>query len=75
MAGPMGQPAIQKPPTFNIEGDGERVLSKKKLEDLVRQVTGGAGGDGAEMLDPDVEEVSLVCVTLRSVLITFSDSS
>ena len=60
-AGPMGQPAIQRHPGFVLEGEGERVLSKKKLEELVRQVTGGsgAGNEGSEILDPDVEEVSL----------------
>ena len=55
--GPMGQPGIQKHPGFVLEGEGERVLSKKKLEELVRQVTGGSDGEGAEALDPDVEEV------------------
>ena len=56
--GPMGQPGIQKHPGYILEGEGERVLSKKKLEELVRQVTGGSDGEGAEVLDPDVEEVS-----------------
>ena len=57
-AGPMGQPALQKHPGYVLEGEGERVLSKKKLEELVRQVTGGSGsGEGGEALDPDVEEV------------------
>ena len=70
-AGPMGQPAIQKHPGFVLEGDGERVLSKKKLEELVRQVTGGsgAGSEGVELLDPDVEEVSyypLICTNLET---------
>ena len=55
--GPMGQPGIQKHPGFVLEGEGERVLSKKKLEELVRQVTGGSDGEGTEALDPDVEEV------------------
>ena len=64
--GPMGQPAIQKHPGFVLEGDGERVLSKKKLEELVRQVTGGsgAGSEGVEILDPDVEEVSFLVLNL-----------
>ena len=56
--GPMGQPGIQKHPGYVLEGEGERVLSKKKLEELVRQVTGGGDGEGGETLDPDVEEVS-----------------
>ena len=55
--GPMGQPGIQKHPGYVLEGEGERVLSKKKLEELVRQVTGGTDGEGGETLDPDVEEV------------------
>lgn len=57
--GPMGQPAIQRHPGYVLEGEGERVLSKKKLEELVRQVTGGAGGEGeeAEGLTAEVEEV------------------
>ena len=57
--GPMGQPGIQKHPGYVLEGEGERVLSKKKLEELVRQVTGGVDGEGFEALDPDVEEVSI----------------
>ena len=57
--GPMGQPAIQRHPGFVLEGEGERVLSKKKLEELVRQVTGGTGGEGeeGEGLTAEVEEV------------------
>jgi hypothetical protein len=39
-----------------MEGEGDRVLSKKKLDELVRQVTGGGQGEG-EGLAPDVEEV------------------
>jgi transcription initiation factor TFIID subunit TAF12 len=54
----MGQPGIPKFPGYVLEGEGERVLSKKKLEELVRQVTGGSDGEGTETLDPDVEEVS-----------------
>ena len=59
--GPMGQPAIQRHPGYVLEGEGERVLSKKKLEELVRQVTGGTGGEGEESegLTADVEEVRL----------------
>lgn len=57
--GPMGQPAIQKHPGYVLEGDGERVLSKKKLEELVRQVTGGSGveSEEGETLSAEVEEV------------------
>lgn len=53
----MGQPAIQKAPGFILEGEGDRVLSKKKLDELVRQVTGGGDGDG---LNADVEEVRVL---------------
>lgn len=51
--GPMGQPVIPKFPNFQLEGDGDRVLSKRKLDELVRQVTGGS----EEALTPEVEEV------------------
>lgn len=53
--GVMGQPAIQKHPGYVLEGEGQHVLSKKMLDILVRQVTGGGEG---EMLSPDAEEVS-----------------
>lgn len=56
--GMMGQPAIPKHPGFVLEGEGERVLSKKKLDELVRQVTGGGEGIGGEGLSAEVEEVS-----------------
>lgn len=55
--GPIGQPALQKHPGYVLEGEGDRVLSKKKLEELVRQVTGNADPEGAQLLDPEVEEV------------------
>ena len=60
LAGPIGQPAIQKHPGYVLEGEGERVLSKKKLEELVRQVTGARGseGDEGETLTAEVEEAS-----------------
>ncbi|KAI9801679.1 MAG: Transcription initiation factor TFIID subunit 12 [Piccolia ochrophora] len=54
--GMMGQPAYQQMPSYTLEGDGERVLSKKKLDELVRQVTGGGEGLGGEGLTPEVEE-------------------
>ena len=54
--GLMGQPVIPKFPPFQLEGEGDRVLSKRKLDELVRQVTGGA----EEALTPEVEEVSLI---------------
>lgn len=55
--GMMGQPAIQKHPGYVLEGEGQHVLSKKMLDILVRQVTGGGEG---EMLTPDAEEVRSV---------------
>ena len=59
--GPIGQPAIQKHPGYVLEGEGERVLSKKKLEELVRQVTGSTEADGneGETLTAEVEEVRI----------------
>lgn len=69
--GPMGQPAIQKHPGYVLEGDGERVLSKKKLEELVRQVTGGSAAESeeGETLSAEVEEVDAI---LSSILLTFT---
>lgn len=54
--GPMGQPVINKFPPFQLEGEGDRVLSKRKLDELVRQVTGGA----EDALTPEVEETMLM---------------
>ncbi|KAL5424270.1 hypothetical protein PMIN04_003329 [Paraphaeosphaeria minitans] len=53
--GPMGQPVIARMPPFQLEGDNDRVLSKRKLDELVRQVTGGS----EEALTPEVEEAVL----------------
>lgn len=56
--GVMGQPALAKTPAYQLEGEGDRVLNKKKLDELVRQVCGGtAEGDEGSLLTPDVEEV------------------
>ncbi|KAL8746396.1 MAG: hypothetical protein Q9190_001570 [Brigantiaea leucoxantha] len=57
--GPMGQPAIQKHPGYVLEGEGERVLGRKKLEELVRQVTGGVDGEEGETLTAAAEETLL----------------
>lgn len=57
--GPMGQPAIQQQPRYNLQGPGDRVLDKKKLDELVRQVCGGGDGSSAQGLHPEVEEVRL----------------
>ncbi|KAF1809044.1 hypothetical protein P152DRAFT_484976 [Eremomyces bilateralis CBS 781.70] len=66
MAGPvngsggvMANPVISRAPNFVLEGEAERVLSKKKLDELVRQVTGGGEGVGNEGLTPEVEEAML----------------
>jgi transcription initiation factor TFIID subunit 12 len=59
-SGLMQQPVMQKAPGFNVEGDAERVLNKRKLDELIRQVTGGGEGlDNSEGLTPEVEDVSL----------------
>jgi len=50
------QPGIARPPPFTLEGEGDRVLSKRKLDELVRQVTGGAE-DG--FLTAELEELVL----------------
>ena len=63
--GQLGQPAIQKHPGYVLEGEGERVLSKKKLHELVRQVTGGSDDDENDGLTPDVEEVSILLFSLH----------
>ena len=67
--GPMGQPAIQRHPGYVLEGEGERVLSKKKLEELVRQVTGGTGGESEESegLTAEVEEVRFTSTHFNSL--------
>lgn len=57
--GIMNQPAVPKLPGYILEGEGERVLSKKKLDELVRQVTGGGEGLGGQLLTPECEEVSI----------------
>lgn len=58
--GVMGQPVLPKIPVVQMEGEGERVLNRKKLDDLVRQVCGGqAEGQEGNTLTPDVEEVRI----------------
>ncbi|KAK4131066.1 hypothetical protein BT67DRAFT_389209 [Trichocladium antarcticum] len=55
--GVMNQPALPKTPAYQLEGEGERILNKKKLDELVRQVCGGtAEGQEGNMLTPEVEE-------------------
>ena len=67
--GQMSQPAIPSMPGYVLESSEDgRLLSKKKLNDLVREVT-GPGGE--EQLTPEVEEVYAisyrVCSTLANV--------
>ncbi|KAK4124313.1 hypothetical protein N657DRAFT_617398 [Parathielavia appendiculata] len=55
--GVMNQPVLPKTPAFQLEGEGERILNKKKLDELVRQVCGGtAEGQEGNLLTPEVEE-------------------
>ncbi|KAI0475204.1 hypothetical protein GGR56DRAFT_644998 [Xylariaceae sp. FL0804] len=55
--GVMNQPVITKMAVPHFDTEGDHVLSKKKLDELVRQVCGGGspGADG-NYLTPDVEE-------------------
>lgn len=70
------QPVIHQPPNIgNLAENGGRVLDKNKLEELVRQVTGGGQGlEGGGTLTPDVESVSSLSLffirleALRSIL-------
>ena len=57
-----GQPVIQQHANVgNLAENGGRVLDKNKLEELVRQVTGGGQGlEGGGTLTPDVESVSSI---------------
>ena len=58
-SGMMQQPGIQRPAQFTLEGEGDRVLSKRKLDELVRQVTGTPASDpssDSHALAPDVED-------------------
>jgi transcription initiation factor TFIID subunit 12 len=55
----MSQPAMAKVPAFHHEAEGDHVLSKKKLDELVRQVCGGSSdSQDGNLLTPEVEEVS-----------------
>lgn len=69
--GTMNQPVIQKNPTFTFDAEGEHVLNKKKLDELVRQVCGGAPGQDGNYLTPDVEEVSLISCLCVHQQVTF----
>jgi transcription initiation factor TFIID subunit 12 len=57
LGGVMNQPPIPKIPAYSHEAEGDHVLSKKKLDELVRQTCGGSGeGQDGNMLSPEVEE-------------------
>ncbi|KAK7210306.1 hypothetical protein V2G26_017484 [Clonostachys chloroleuca] len=57
LGGVMNQPAMGRVPAYNNEAEGDHVLSKKKLDELVRQVCGGSSeGQEGNLLTPDVEE-------------------
>ncbi|OAR01886.1 hypothetical protein LLEC1_07023 [Akanthomyces lecanii] len=57
LGGVMNQPAMAKVPAYSHDAEGDHVLSKKKLDELVRQVCGAPseGSDG-NLLTPEVEE-------------------
>lgn len=56
--GVVTQPALPRVPMYVHEAEGEHVLSKKKLDELVRQVCGGsAEGQEENLMAPEVEEV------------------
>jgi transcription initiation factor TFIID subunit 12 len=74
-SGLMGQPVLQKTPGFNLEGEGERVMNKRKLDELVRQVTGGGEGlDSGEGLTPEVEDVRFRSIALPIYSTPFQSS-
>lgn len=64
--GSMSQPVLPKTPAFNLSSDDNSVLSKKKLDELVKQVTGGGQGDGPSLM-PEVEAVSVPVYHFLSV--------
>lgn len=58
LGGVMNQPPMVRVPAYNHDAEGDHILSKKKLDELVRQVCGGsAEGQEGNMLSPEVEEV------------------
>lgn len=64
LGGVMNQPAVAKIPAYNNDAEGDHVLSKKKLDELVRQVCGATSeGQDGNLLTPEVEEV---CTSRKS---------
>lgn len=70
---PVNQPAMIRAPEVKVEfeknpeGNG-RVLSKSKLYELVREVTGPTEKSGEQLLAPDLEEVSLEYIIITRSL-------
>ncbi|OAA71634.1 transcription initiation factor TFIID subunit 12 [Cordyceps fumosorosea ARSEF 2679] len=58
LGGVMNQPAMAKVPAYSHDAEGDHVLSKKKLDELVRQVCGAPseGSSDSNLLTPEVEE-------------------
>ncbi|KAK2595537.1 26S proteasome non-ATPase regulatory subunit [Conoideocrella luteorostrata] len=57
LGGVMNQPAVTRIPAYSHDAEGDHVLSKKKLDELVRQVCGGSGdSQDGNLLTPEVEE-------------------
>ncbi|OAA45322.1 transcription initiation factor TFIID subunit 12 [Beauveria brongniartii RCEF 3172] len=58
LGGVMNQPAVAKVPAYSHDAEGDHVLSKKKLDELVRQVCGAPseGASDGNLLTPEVEE-------------------
>lgn len=64
--GVMNQPVIGNPPGNGpMTGNDEGILTSNKLNELVRQVTGGGNGlEGGQGLAPDVEQVCVLFFVL-----------
>ena len=77
VGGPLGQPALPKMPGYVLESSEDgRLLSRKKLDELVREIT----GIDAEQLAPEVEEVRCdhfdilrITIKLLQVLLAVAD--
>ncbi|KAM3074001.1 Transcription initiation factor TFIID subunit 12 [Clarireedia jacksonii] len=70
-SGVMGQPVLAKPPGYILDGEGDRVLSRKKLDELVKQVTGGGESISGGGLTAEVEEVCHEFMALISFIFKF----
>ncbi|OAA45415.1 Histone-fold protein [Metarhizium rileyi] len=57
LGGVMNQPPMARVPAYSHDAEGDHVLSKKKLDELVRQVCGGSeDSQDGNLLTPEVEE-------------------